>query len=175
MHNPPGVHDYAGMQKDPPVGRVFLYFQVQIHAFDICSSRNLNRMQQELFALLIIARGIAALYRLISCIISRALCDQKSFPPQPRCLIVTCTTGCVSFSIQNTMNDQLHSQPLKVWNSLVKTCLPLQDPSFEFWWQHTGYQLAVMAEAAQYSIQRQYEILLFHYHWIVSLLFKASP
>jgi hypothetical protein len=58
--------------------------------------------------------------------------------------------------------------PTKVWQSLVKTCLPPQDRDWEFWWQHTGYHMASMVEAAGYSVERQYEILLFHYHWIVS-------
>jgi hypothetical protein len=61
-----------------------------------------------------------------------------------------------------------NSQPSKVWQSLVKSCLPPQNRDVEFWWHHTGYQLAKMIEAAGYTVERQYEILLFHYHWIVS-------
>lgn len=59
--------------------------------------------------------------------------------------------------------------PLKVWNSLVKKCLPhAENKDVQFWWNLTGYHLAVMIDAAGYSIEKQYEVLLFHYHWIVS-------
>lgn len=59
--------------------------------------------------------------------------------------------------------------PLKVWHSLVKNCLPPPiDKDAEFWWRLTGYHLAVMIDAAGYSTEKQYETLLFHYHWIVS-------
>lgn len=64
---------------------------------------------------------------------------------------------------------QSQRHPTKVWLSLVKTCLPPQDRDIEFWWQLTGYHLANMVEAAGYSVERQYEVLLFHYHWIVSI------
>jgi hypothetical protein len=59
--------------------------------------------------------------------------------------------------------------PLKVWTSLVKRSLPqTENKDVEFWWNLTGYHLAVMIDAAGYSIEKQYEVLLFHYHWIVS-------
>lgn len=63
----------------------------------------------------------------------------------------------------------LVTTPLKVWNSLVKTCLPpSENKDVEFWWRLTGYHLAAMIDAAGYSVEKQYETLLFHYHWIVS-------
>ncbi|KAI1810885.1 aromatic prenyltransferase [Poronia punctata] len=62
--------------------------------------------------------------------------------------------------------------PTKVWQSL-KTCLAPQDPDVEFWWQLTGYHLAHMVDAAAYPVERQYEILLFHYQWIVPRLGPA--
>lgn len=56
-----------------------------------------------------------------------------------------------------------------VWKSLVETCLPLGlNRDVDFWWDLTGRHMAQMVEAAGYSVERQYEILLFHYHWIVS-------
>lgn len=59
--------------------------------------------------------------------------------------------------------------PLKVWHSLVKNCLPpAANKDVEFWWRLTGYHLAVMINAAGYCTEKQYEALLFHYHWIVS-------
>ncbi|KAI9677128.1 MAG: hypothetical protein M1822_008237 [Bathelium mastoideum] len=62
----------------------------------------------------------------------------------------------------------------KVWNSLVKKCLPpSEDKNVEFWWKITGYHLAVMIDAAGYSPEKQYEVLLFHYHWIVPRLGPA--
>ncbi|KAI1288308.1 aromatic prenyltransferase [Xylaria venustula] len=68
-------------------------------------------------------------------------------------------------SIQN------EGQP-KVWQSLG-LCLAPQDYNVRFWWQLTGYHLAHMVESAGYTIERQYEILLFHYHWIVPRLGPA--
>ncbi|KAJ6180053.1 hypothetical protein N7519_010514 [Penicillium mononematosum] len=64
--------------------------------------------------------------------------------------------------------------PLKVWTSLVKKSLPQpENKDVEFWWNLTGYHLAVMIDAAGYSIEKQYEVLLFHYHWIVPRLGPA--
>jgi hypothetical protein len=65
------------------------------------------------------------------------------------------------------VSNQLSHKLPKVWQSL-KTCLPPGDPDTQFWWQLTGYQLAHMVDAAGYTIERQFEILLFHYHWVVS-------
>ncbi|KAI1390512.1 aromatic prenyltransferase [Hypoxylon trugodes] len=61
----------------------------------------------------------------------------------------------------------------KVWDSLVTRCLPLQDRDAEFWWQLTGYHMAHMLDAAGYTVERQYEVLLFHYLWIVPRLGPA--
>lgn len=57
--------------------------------------------------------------------------------------------------------------PLKVWNFLTR-CLPVVDKDADFWWRLTGYHMAVMIEAAGYTPERQYEVLLFHHHFIVS-------
>ncbi|KAI1169931.1 aromatic prenyltransferase [Nemania sp. FL0916] len=64
-----------------------------------------------------------------------------------------------------------HELP-KVWESL-RNCLSPGDPDTQFWWQLTGYHLAHMINAAGYPIERQYEILLFHYHWIIPRLGPA--
>lgn len=66
-----------------------------------------------------------------------------------------------------TTDSQSTIEAPKVWQSL-KTCLAPEDYDIKFWWQLTGYQLAHMVEAAGYTLSKQYEILLFHYHWIVS-------
>lgn len=58
---------------------------------------------------------------------------------------------------------------LKVWNSLANTLPAPANKDVEFWWGITGYHLAVMIDQAGYSIERQYEVLLFHYQWIVSI------
>lgn len=66
---------------------------------------------------------------------------------------------------------QAMTPSLKVFHSLLKTCLPPpKDKHVDFWWRLTGYHLALMIDAAGYSVQKQYETLLFHYHWIVSKL-----
>ncbi|KAI5868213.1 aromatic prenyltransferase [Durotheca rogersii] len=66
-----------------------------------------------------------------------------------------------------------HEKPTQVWKSLEDVCLPARSYDIEFWWQVTGYHLAKMVEAAGYPIERQYEVLLFHYHWIVPRLGPA--
>lgn len=64
---------------------------------------------------------------------------------------------------------QQPTAPLQVWNSLVKKCIPREEnEDIRFWWNLTGYHLGVMIDAAGYSLEKQYEVLLFHYHWIVS-------
>ncbi|KAI0469319.1 dimethylallyl tryptophan synthase GliD1 [Xylaria cf. heliscus] len=60
----------------------------------------------------------------------------------------------------------LTETPAKVWVSVSK-CLPHRDPDSDYWWKLTGAHLATMLDAAGYELQRQYEALLFHYHWIV--------
>jgi hypothetical protein len=64
------------------------------------------------------------------------------------------------------MTDPSYDLP-KVWQSLKSYLVP-KDPDAQFWWQLTGYQLACMVDAAGYTIEKQYEILLFHYHVVVS-------
>jgi len=48
--------------------------------------------------------------------------------------------------------------------------LPSRNHDQDFWWKVTGRQLAVLLEAAGYPIERQYNTLLFHYHWAVWVL-----
>ncbi|ATY65187.1 dimethylallyl tryptophan synthase 1 [Cordyceps militaris] len=55
--------------------------------------------------------------------------------------------------------------PSKVWESL-SLLLPSRDVDCDYWWQLTGQHLAHMVQAAGYSSERQYEVLLFHYYWI---------
>ena len=55
----------------------------------------------------------------------------------------------------------------RVWEALA-SLLPSQGPDCDYWWKLTGKHLASMVDAAGYSTERQYEALLFHYHWMVS-------
>jgi hypothetical protein len=55
----------------------------------------------------------------------------------------------------------------QVWTSL-KQWLPARNPDSDYWWDLTGAHLATMLDAAGYTVQKQYDALLFHYHWIVS-------
>ncbi|KAL4791624.1 tryptophan dimethylallyltransferase-domain-containing protein [Aspergillus venezuelensis] len=50
------------------------------------------------------------------------------------------------------------------WKVLSQT-LPSRGPDADAWWQLTGRHLAVLLEAAAYPIEKQYECLLFHYHY----------
>lgn len=60
-----------------------------------------------------------------------------------------------------------HTPVSQAWLGLAQ-CLPPRDPDTEFWWQTTGGQLATLLEAAGYSVERQYEVLVFHHQWVVS-------
>lgn len=62
-----------------------------------------------------------------------------------------------------------------VWGALSQW-LPLTNPDVEYWWKLTGPHIAYMMGAAGYPVEAQYNALLFHYHWIVSLaLLIDSP
>ncbi|KAL4938151.1 hypothetical protein BDV06DRAFT_61084 [Aspergillus oleicola] len=55
---------------------------------------------------------------------------------------------------------------LEVVSKLEPSC----GPSHEHWWKLTGPQLALMLEEADYPVEKQFETLLFYYHWIVLYL-----
>ncbi|KAI0401623.1 dimethylallyl tryptophan synthase GliD1 [Xylaria palmicola] len=55
-------------------------------------------------------------------------------------------------------------QPTQAWRTLSQI-LPARDADSDYWWALTGYQLSFMLDAAGYSTEKQYEALLFHYHW----------
>ncbi|KAK1454240.1 aromatic prenyltransferase [Colletotrichum cuscutae] len=74
---------------------------------------------------------------------------------------------------QTLVQSEKPEKPLVVWQSLKKCLPPAENKDVEFWWNLTGYHLAVMIDAAGYSTQLQYETLLFHYHWIVPRLGPA--
>lgn len=56
-----------------------------------------------------------------------------------------------------------------VWLALHKW-LPRRNPDFDYWWDLSGLHLALMLDAAGYTVAKQYDSLLFHYHWIVSIV-----
>lgn len=60
-------------------------------------------------------------------------------------------------------------QPSAVWESVSKW-LPSVSPSRDYWWRLTGPHLATLVSMAGYTTEKQYEALLFYYHWIVSWL-----
>ncbi|KAI1367013.1 dimethylallyl tryptophan synthase GliD1 [Xylaria arbuscula] len=74
-------------------------------------------------------------------------------------------------ALRKNREDRKHST--EVWKSLSERCLPPRNPDSDFWWQLTGYHMANLVEAAGYTIDKQYEILLIHYHWIVPRLGPA--
>ncbi|KAL2851089.1 tryptophan dimethylallyltransferase-domain-containing protein [Aspergillus pseudoustus] len=55
------------------------------------------------------------------------------------------------------------------WGVLSRT-LPLRDADSDAWWQFTGKHLAVLLDAAGYPSERQYECLLYHYHYAAPYL-----
>lgn len=56
----------------------------------------------------------------------------------------------------------------KVWKSLTQECLPGRNRDLDYWWRLTGFHLASMVDNANYSTEKQYQALLFHYHMIAS-------
>ena len=60
----------------------------------------------------------------------------------------------------------LAAPPTAAWTSLSQW-LPPRDADSDHWWKLTGAHLATMLDAAGYTLQRQYDALLFHYYWIV--------
>ncbi|KAF2017048.1 dimethylallyl tryptophan synthase GliD1 [Aaosphaeria arxii CBS 175.79] len=60
----------------------------------------------------------------------------------------------------------------EAWKALSH-CLPKLNANDEAWWQLTGQHLASLVDAAGYSMEKQYEALLFHYHWTVPYMGQA--
>ncbi|KAL2824223.1 aromatic prenyltransferase [Aspergillus cavernicola] len=65
-----------------------------------------------------------------------------------------------------------NGQSTKAWASLSQY-LPPRTPDLDYWWSLTGIHLAIMLEAGGYGIEKQYEALLFHYHWVVPYMGPA--
>lgn len=63
-------------------------------------------------------------------------------------------------------------EPTQVWKTLAK-CLPSRNPDCDYWWNLTGRHMAYMVEAAGYTTEKQYEALLYYYHWAVSYRLAA--
>ena len=67
-------------------------------------------------------------------------------------------------------NGSKHIDPTsEAWQVLSKY-LPPVNSDRDYWWQLTGRHVAALVEAADYPIDKQYEALIFHYHWTVSLI-----
>ncbi|EOA85721.1 hypothetical protein ACJQWK_07740 [Exserohilum turcicum] len=60
----------------------------------------------------------------------------------------------------------------EAWKALEQ-CLPPRDSNSDTWWQLTGRHLATILDAAGYPVEKQYEALLFHYHWTVPYMGRA--
>ncbi|KAL4886013.1 aromatic prenyltransferase [Aspergillus karnatakaensis] len=71
---------------------------------------------------------------------------------------------------RRSLSDPALSTP--AWKVLSQT-LPSRDSDADAWWQLTGRHLAVLLDAAAYPIERQYECLLYHYHYAAPYLGPA--
>ncbi|KAE8356777.1 aromatic prenyltransferase [Aspergillus coremiiformis] len=60
----------------------------------------------------------------------------------------------------------------EAWTALAPF-LPPRDAHCDYWWRLTGLHLASLITAAGYPLEKQYQVLLFHYHWIVPYLGPA--
>ncbi|KAJ0120537.1 hypothetical protein J7T55_015266 [Diaporthe amygdali] len=69
-------------------------------------------------------------------------------------------------------NGHTKAKQMQAWKGLSQ-CLPARDADTEYWWQLTGRQLATLLDAAGYSVERQYEVLVFHHQWVVPYLGPA--
>lgn len=54
------------------------------------------------------------------------------------------------------------------WQTLSQI-LPPRDEDKDYWWKLTGLHMAHVLHEAGYPMAKQYETLLFHYHWAVSV------
>nr|A0A5B8YWJ9.1 RecName: Full=Prenyltransferase GME11375; AltName: Full=Dibenzodioxocinones biosynthesis cluster protein GME11375 [Pestalotiopsis microspora]QED41506.1 aromatic prenyltransferase [Pestalotiopsis microspora] len=63
-------------------------------------------------------------------------------------------------------------QVSEAWQTL-STYLPPVTADRDYWWQLTGRHVAALVEAAGYPIEKQYEALIFHYHWTVPYMGPA--
>lgn len=68
------------------------------------------------------------------------------------------------------MNGFKHTNPTSEAWQVLSNYLPPVNVDRDYWWQLTGRQVAALVEAAGYSIEKQYEALIFHYHWTVSFI-----
>lgn len=64
------------------------------------------------------------------------------------------------------------AQSPEVWKSLSQW-LPPRDADKDFWWNLCGHNLAVMLEAGDYTLSKQYDALIFFYHWVVPYMGPA--
>ncbi|KJZ72347.1 hypothetical protein HIM_08273 [Hirsutella minnesotensis 3608] len=71
----------------------------------------------------------------------------------------------------SALDDSQHS-PVQAWKA-ISQWLPSRGKESDYWWDLTGRHLATMMDAAGYTIEKQYEALVFHYHWIVPYLGPA--
>ncbi|PPJ60937.1 hypothetical protein CBER1_08601 [Cercospora berteroae] len=55
----------------------------------------------------------------------------------------------------------------------LTSILPARSADEDYWWNLTGPQLAALVEGAGYAPAKQYEALLFHYHWMVPYMGPA--
>ncbi|KAM4065015.1 tryptophan dimethylallyltransferase domain-containing protein [Hirsutella rhossiliensis] len=60
----------------------------------------------------------------------------------------------------------------KAWAALQPLMPPLHTDS-DYWWKLSGPCLATLMEAAGYSAEKQFEALVFHYHWIIPYMGPA--
>lgn len=75
---------------------------------------------------------------------------------------MTATSGISSH--KRSLSDGGYST--QAWKVLFQT-LPSRGPDTDAWWRLTGRHLAVLLDAAAYPIEKQYECLLYHYHYAV--------
>jgi hypothetical protein len=75
--------------------------------------------------------------------------------------------------VQGAPTTEKNTEKLLAWTALNQY-LPPRSADYDFWWQLTGRHVALQVEAAGYPIEKQYEALLFHYHWAVRLAAHPS-
>lgn len=67
---------------------------------------------------------------------------------------------------------KVSASPSEAWTKLSRY-LPYVNAAQDYWWQLTGRHLASLVEAAGYPLEKQYEALIFHYHWTVPYMGPA--
>ena len=80
------------------------------------------------------------------------------------------TLGSNSLTIMVQVASTTSQDGPELWHSVSKW-LPSRDVDKDFWWNLCGHHLFTMLDAGGYTVEKQYEALMFFYHYVVRKVF----